>query len=105
MRLSAQDHAAITRLAGEAGLSVAEFLRRRGLGCAVRAPVPARNRQAWAELARSAANINQLARHLNERRVTGRAGTVDAAVLRAELSHMYGHISALRRFLAGEVDP
>jgi len=102
VRLSAEDHAAITRLAGAADVSVAEFLRRRGLGCAVRAPVPAINRQAWTALARSAANINQLAHHLNENRITGQAGTVDAAVLRAELRRLYGHIAALRRLLIGE---
>ena len=50
VRFSAEDHAAITRHASEAGLSVAEFLRRSGLGCAVRAPVPAINRQAWTAL-------------------------------------------------------
>jgi len=46
VRLSAQDHAAIRRFAGEAGLSVAEFLRRRGLGRAVRAAIPAISRHA-----------------------------------------------------------
>ena len=43
--------------------------------------VPELNRQAWADLARAAANLNQLARHLNEGR-----GSTDADAIRSELS-------------------
>lgn len=47
------------------GMQRGEWLRAAALS-AVPTPIPPLNRQAWAELARSSANLNQLTRHLNE---------------------------------------
>lgn len=44
-----------------------EFIRRAALSAAPRV-VPEVNREAWVELARLSSNLNQLVRHLNERR-------------------------------------
>lgn len=44
-----------------------EFVRRAALSAVPRV-VPEVNREAWVELARLSANLNQLVRHLNERR-------------------------------------
>ncbi len=105
VRLTSEDHAEISRRAQHAGLSVSEFLRRSGLQLAVPRPVPAVNRAAWSELARSTANLNQLAHHLNESRITGRAGHLDADVLREELRAMDNRIEDVRRRLIGEAPP
>ena len=104
VRLSPPDHQEITRRARTVGLSVSDFLRRAGLDATINAPVPELNVKAWRELARSAANINQLAHHLNEERIHGR-GKLDADHLRQELRRMYGHIAALRRALIAEAPP
>ena len=104
VRLTADDHQEITSRARAAGLSVSDFLRRAGLGLTVSAPVPELNVSAWRELARSAANINQLAYHLNESRIHGRYG-MDADQLRQELRRMYGHIAALRGAMIAETSP
>lgn len=67
-----------------------EFIRRAALKAAPRV-VPEVNREAWVELARLSANLNQLLRHLNERRPgtppPAQIGQLQAAVtrLRADL--------------------
>ena len=104
VRLSPADHEEISRRARVAGQSVSDFLRCAGLNAAIIAPVPELNLEAWRALARSAANINQLAHHLNEERMHGR-GSLDADHLRQELRRMYGHIAALRRALIAEAPP
>ncbi len=103
VRLNPEDHAEIKRRAQTAGISVSAYLRKAGLGLSIKPPTPAINRKAWTELARTASNINQLAHHLNEARITGR-GNLDAQVLRTELRRMYGHIAALRKRLKGGCD-
>jgi hypothetical protein len=63
-----------------------------------RATVPQVNIQAWGELARTAANLNQLTRHLNE------GGALDAATaarLGVELERLGGEVRALRLGLLG----
>lgn len=63
--LSDAERAAIRDKAQAAGLPMSAFVRRAALGqrCI---PVPAINAEQWAKLGRLAANLNQIAKHLNE---------------------------------------
>lgn len=78
-RISAADqrrHAVTCRLtdaerdhvdASRGAVTCGEYLRRAALDAPPRV-VPELNREAWVELARLSSNLNQLVRHLNERR-------------------------------------
>jgi len=70
---------------------VAAHMRKAALG-ELPSSVPAINREAWAELARVAANLNQHQRSINEGRAT--PGPVDLSELRAS-------VDALRNELLG----
>jgi len=63
-----------------------------------RATVPQVNIQAYGELARTAANLNQLTRHLNEGDALDAA---TAARLGAELERLGGEVRVLRLGLLG----
>ena len=83
--------------ASAANLSRAEFVRRAALGQRVAGAVPDANRAAWAELARTTSNLNQLVYHLN----TGsEAADADADIL-ATLDDLRAEVAALRRELIG----
>ena len=97
VRVNAAELAELESKADAAGVSVTEWLRLAGLRR--RAPagvVPAINRDAWAALARSAANLNQLTKAVNE----GRDLRVDVDALRL----MYREIQTLRQQLFGVAD-
>ncbi len=71
IRLTEDERQRIESDAREAGVTLAELVRTRVLSARVlksKASVPAVNKEAYAELARSAANLNQVAHHLNEGR-------------------------------------
>lgn len=88
--------------ARSAGLSVSQLLRHRALG--QRAPVaaaPALNREAYAELARTASNLNQLAHHLNQVQVSGQAQVIDLAAVRALIQKAIDEVAKLRTELVG----
>ena len=85
-----------------AGISVSELVRRRVLGHA--APVaaaPALNREAYAQLARSASNLNQLTHHLNMAQVAGQSEAIELATVRALLEKLLFEVSKLRAELLG----
>jgi len=63
-----------------------------------RATVPQLNVQAYGELARTAANLNQMTRHFNE---GGAVDEVTAARLGVELERLGGEVRALRLGLLG----
>ena len=85
-----------------AGLSVSELTRRRVHGHAPPvAAAPALNQAAYAELARTASNLNQLAQHANEQRVTGVAVALDLAQVRALIEKVGAGVAALRAELIG----
>ena len=71
-----------------------QWLRRAGLG-ELPLSVPAVNRQAWGELARVAANLNQQQRAINEGRAV--PGPVDLSELRSA-------VDQVRRDLLGVTD-
>lgn len=77
------------------GTGRGEFLRSAGLGRRLAAPIPAVNREAWAALARTAANLNQIARSMNA------AGQVHDDDLAGVLAELHGQVSRLRGDLVG----
>lgn len=97
VRVNAAELAELESKANTAGVSVTEWLRLAGLRRRAPAGIaPAINRQAWAALARSAANLNQLTKAVNEGRQIG----VDVNALRI----MYREIQTLRQQLLGVSD-
>ena len=71
VRLNGFEWASICRKADAAGVTPTAWMRRASLSREpLRAVVPAVNRDAYAELARLAANLNQLARAAHEGRVS-----------------------------------
>lgn len=77
------------------GTGRGEFLRSAGLGRRLAAPIPAVNREAWAALARTAANLNQIARSMNA------AGQVHDDDLVGIIAELHGQVSRLRGDLVG----
>ncbi|MEP7452166.1 hypothetical protein [Phyllobacterium sp. SB3] len=65
IRFSPAESLDLAVAAGAAGLTLSAYLRARVLGHQVRGPVPELNRNAYSELARTTANLNQIAAHLN----------------------------------------
>lgn len=90
--VSATERAAITEKAARMGMTPPQFLRECALGQRIPSPpVPAINTQKYAELARLASNLNQLAHAANVQGKIGSGGSVqvDSALLeqvRAELA-------------------
>lgn len=66
-RVTRADAATVAKRAAEAGLSKAEFLRQAALASKVQPAVviPTINKDQWVEMSRQAANIHQIAAHLN----------------------------------------
>ena len=90
-----------------AGLSLSDLIRSQVLGSRVQTKplIPAINREAYAELARTASNINQLTRHLNEGRITGRSIVKDITAVEAMFREMDEKVEDLRRLImAGDHD-
>ena len=94
VRVSAEEYAALRAKAEQMGMTPAHWLRDAALSRRLPSPpVPAINLDQYAELARLAANLNQLARAANE----GRPVTVDAALLQ----RLAGEVGRLRLALIG----
>jgi hypothetical protein len=72
-----------------------EWLRRAGLAKRLAPAIPAVNREAWAALARTSANLNQIARSMNA------AGQIRDADLVGILAELHGQVQALRLDLVG----
>lgn len=71
VRLNGNEWASIRRKADAVGMTPTAWMRRAALSRApLRAVVPVINRKAYAELARLAANLNQITRAANEGRVS-----------------------------------
>ena len=94
VRVSAAEYAALRAKAEQMGMTPAQFLRDAALKRRLPSPpVPAINREQYAELARLAANLNQLTRAANEGR--------PIAVAEALLKRVAGEVSRLRLALIG----
>ena len=64
IRLTETEYAKLRETAGS--IKISDYARRRLLGKTVPRSVPQINRAAWEELARTAANLNQLTHHANQ---------------------------------------
>ena len=94
VRVSASEYETLKTKAEQMGMTPAQFLRDAALKRRLPSPpVPAVNRAEYAELARLAANLNQLTRAANE----GRPVTVAEALL----ERLAGEVSRLRLALLG----
>jgi hypothetical protein len=94
VRVSAAEYAALKLKAEQMGVSPAQWLRLAALSRRLPPPpVPAINREQYAELARLAGNLNQLAHLANE----GRPVTVADTLLR----ELVGEVGRLRLALLG----
>jgi hypothetical protein len=94
VRVSPTERDALHAKAEQMGMTPAHWLRDAALSRRLPSPpVPAINLDQYAELARLAANLNQLARAANE----GRPVTVDAALLQ----RLAGEVGRLRLALIG----
>ena len=94
VRVSAEEYAALRAKAEEMGMAPAQWLRSAALSRRLPSPpVPPINREQYAELARLAANLNQLTRLANE----GRPVTVADALLQ----RLAGEVGRLRLALIG----
>jgi hypothetical protein len=85
--LSEEERADIERKAAEANLPLSMFMRKAALGQRCQS-IPAINCHQWAELGRMAANLNQIAKHLNE----GDPFSVSDAISMDELRFFLGDI-------------
>lgn len=94
--LTDAERAAIREKATAAGLPVSAFIRRAALGQRCNA-VPAIAADQWAKLGRMAANLNQIAKHLNEGEPFSAADAVSIDELRF-------HLADIRVALTGRDD-
>ena len=94
VRVSEDEYAALRTKAVQMGMTPAQWLRQAALTRRLPSPpVPAINREHYAELARLAANLNQLSRLANH----GQSVTVDQSFLQA----LATEVSQLRLALIG----
>ena len=94
VRVSVDEYAALRAKAEQMGMTPAQWLREAALTRRLPSPpVPPINREQYAELARLAANLNQLTRLANE----GRPVTVADALLQ----RLAGEVGRLRLALLG----
>ena len=97
VRVTPAEHATLRAKAETLGMTPAQWLRQAGLTRRLPPPpVPAINREEYAELARLSANLNQLARLAN----SGQAVVVADALL----ERLVSEISRLRQALLGLAD-
>lgn len=80
VRLHAGELAWLDEQRGPVRMGRGEYLRSAALGKLPPQPAPEINRGAWLELSRSAANLNQLAHHLNS------AGAIESSVEAVEIT-------------------
>lgn len=96
--VSPSERQALEGQAGAAGLETGVYLRAVGLRHRVAGVVPAINLTAWRELARAAANLNQIAAHLNG---GGRFDARGTPRLTEALDALREEVTALRLGLLG----
>lgn len=106
VRVNAAEHAELTRRLVVSGRRrLATYIRCAALGTghaeSTRAGLRAPHARLYGELARTAANLNQIAHHLNEGHILGATGTEELARV---VDDLYREVRALRRALVGADD-
>ncbi len=101
VRVNGAERAVLEARAAAAGLDVGVYVRAMGLRRRVVGVVPEVNRGAWGELARTTANVNQIAAHLNGGGRFDERGTPRVA---QALDAVRGELELLRRALIGPYD-
>jgi len=101
VKVTPTERALLEERAATAGLEVGVYVRAMGLGRRVVGVVPEVNRGAWGELARSTANVNQIAAHLNGGGRFDEWGTPRVA---QALDAVRGELERLRAVLIGPFD-
>jgi len=101
VRVNAAERALLDDQAVAAGRDVGTYLREAGLRRRVVGTVPAVNVEAWRELARATANLNQIAAHLNG---GGRFDERGTARMAQALDALRAEVTALRLDLLGTMD-
>ncbi len=101
VKVTLEERALLEARATAAGLNVGVYVRAMGLGRRVVGVVPEVNREAWGELARTTANLNQIAAHLNGGGRFDERGTPRVA---QAIDAVRGELSLLRRALIGPLD-
>lgn len=95
---STEDAAAIRDLAAAQRISISRLLRDSALGRPIPPPPPAIpeiNRRIYGELARTAANLNQIAHHLNA------GGTIEAGRITEQIGKLAVALRTIRAELIG----
>ena len=95
-RLSAAELAMLDERRAAFRMRRGEYLRAAALQRDLPPTIPAINRQQWADLARLAANLNQIAKHLN-----GGGQPHDCADLREQIAECLDALKAVRGALIG----
>ena len=104
-RLTESEAGELVEHARTSGHSVSQLVRLRVLGQpAPVAAAPELNRAAYAELARTAGNLNQLAHHLNVVRVAGKSEIIDLVQVKTLVQKALFEVSALRADLLGALN-
>ncbi len=98
VKVTPAERAVLAERAAAAGLDVGVYVRAMGLGRRIVGVVPTVNREAWAELARTTANVNQIAAHLNGGGRFDERGTPRVA---QALDTVRGELERLRTVLIG----
>ncbi len=103
VRVNAAEHAELTRrLAVSGRRRLATYIRCAALGTghaeSARVGLRALHARMYGELARTAANLNQIAHHLNEGHILGATGTEELACV---VDDLYQEVRVLRRALVG----
>ena len=93
-RCTIDEMAKLEQLATAYGVTVGEFCRTKAIGARMpKPPVPAVNIQKYQELARLSANLNQISRAVNEKKVVN--------IDRDFMQKIYDEVTELRRDLLG----
>jgi len=98
VKVTPAERAVLEERSAAAGLDVGVYVRAMGLGRRIVGVVPTVNREAWAELARTTANVNQIAAHLNGGGRFDERGTPRVA---QALDTVRGELERLRTVLIG----
>lgn len=86
VRLNQDEFAYLDSMRKSFGMLKAEFLRAAAFGQLPDVPAAAQiNRSAWAKLARTTANLNQIAKHLNAAALTGETPQYSVEEIQLEL--------------------